>query len=103
MRNLHHKGMQNFVSSGKKKIIGQTITLDGLIKDGSIVPIELSLSSWEEDSNKSELVNDLIRQARYQQKEIDLIRMKLRKAEKSGFTSDSKKDILAESKSLLNG
>lgn len=57
----------------------------------------------KEYSSKSELVNDLIRQARHQQQEIDLIRMKLRKAEKSGFTNDSKKDILAESKSLLNG
>ena len=50
MHDLHHKGMDNFVSGGKKKIIGQTVTLDGLRKDGSTVPIELSLSSWEEDS-----------------------------------------------------
>ena len=52
MRDLHHKGMNNFVSSGKKKIIGQTITLDGLRKDGSTTPIELSLSSWEDDSRQ---------------------------------------------------
>lgn len=57
----------------------------------------------KEYSSKSELVNDLIRQARHQQQQIDLIRLKLAKAEKSGFTSDSKNDILAESKSLLNG
>lgn len=57
----------------------------------------------EEYSSKSELVNDLIRQARNQQKEIDWIRMKLEKAEKSGFTSDSKDQILAQSKSGLNG
>lgn len=57
----------------------------------------------KEYSSKSELVNDLIRQARQQQHKIDLIRMKLEKAEKSSFTSDSKKDILTQSKSLLNG
>ena len=57
----------------------------------------------KEYSSKSELVNDLIRQARQQQQQIDLIRMKLEKAEKSGFTTDSKKEILAESKSLMNG
>jgi antitoxin ParD1/3/4 len=56
-----------------------------------------------EYSSKSELVNDLIRQARHQQLNIDLIRLKLEKAEKSGFTADSKKEILAQSKSLLNG
>ncbi len=57
----------------------------------------------EEYSSKSELVNDLIRQARKQQVEIDWIREKLEKAESSGFTSESKEDILAESKNLLNG
>jgi len=55
-----------------------------------------------EYSSKSELVNDLIRQARKQQRQIDWISAKLDKAERSGFTADSKEDILAESKSLLN-
>ncbi len=57
----------------------------------------------KEYSSKSELVNDLIRQARQQQAQIDWISSKLERAEKSGFTSDSKKQILAQSKSLLNG
>ena len=56
-----------------------------------------------EYSSKSELVNDLIRQARKQQKQIDWIAAKLDKAEKSGFTSDSKEQILSQSKDLLNG
>jgi antitoxin ParD1/3/4 len=57
----------------------------------------------KEYSSKSELVNDLIRQARIQQQQIDLIRLKLERAEKSGFTSDLKSDILKQSKKLLNG
>ena len=57
----------------------------------------------KEYSSKSELVNDLIRQARNQQKQIDLIRLKLDKAEKSGFTTESKSEILKQSKSMLNG
>ncbi|MCH2192688.1 type II toxin-antitoxin system ParD family antitoxin [Kordia sp.] len=56
----------------------------------------------KEYTSKSELVNDLIRQARKQQAEIDWIRTKLEKAEQSGFTSDTKEQILAQSKSLLN-
>ncbi|WP_445957790.1 ribbon-helix-helix domain-containing protein [Yeosuana sp.] len=56
-----------------------------------------------EYSSKSELVNDLIRQARKQQRQIDWISAKLEKAENSGFTNDSKEQILAKSKSLLNG
>jgi antitoxin ParD1/3/4 len=57
----------------------------------------------EEYSSKSELVNDLIRQARKQQAQIDWVKAKLEKAESSGFTNVSKKQILAQSKSLLNG
>ncbi len=55
----------------------------------------------QEYSSKSELVNDLIRQARNQQIEIDWIKSKLEKAEDSGFTNDSKEQILAQSKSIL--
>ncbi len=56
-----------------------------------------------EYSSKSELVNDLIRQARKQQIQIDWVRAKLEKAENSGFTDDNKNKILAQSKSSLNG
>jgi len=57
----------------------------------------------EEYSSKSELVNDLIRQARKQQAHIEWIRAKLENSERSGFTSDTKEEILKQSKSLLNG
>jgi antitoxin ParD1/3/4 len=57
----------------------------------------------EEYSSKSELVNDLIRQARKQQIQVDWIREKLDKSERSGFTNDTKAQILKQSKSLLNG
>lgn len=56
-----------------------------------------------EYSSKSELVNDLIRQARKQQRQIDWISSKIEMAENSGFTNDSKEQILKESKTLLNG
>jgi len=61
-----------------------------------------SLVDKNEYSSKSELVNDLIRQARRQQVQINWIKKKIEKAEKSGFTNDDKNQILKESKSLLN-
>ncbi len=57
----------------------------------------------KEYSSKSELINDLIRQARRQRHQIDGIRLKLESAEKSGFTKDRRNEILKESKDLLNG
>ncbi|MCB9256811.1 MAG: type II toxin-antitoxin system ParD family antitoxin [Chitinophagales bacterium] len=56
-----------------------------------------------EYTSKSELVNDLIRQARSQQAQIDWIKTKLERAEKGGFTQDSKESILKQSKSSMNG
>ena len=57
----------------------------------------------KEYSSKSELVNDLIRQARKQQRQLDWISLKLERAENSGFTNNDREQILAKSKSLLNG
>jgi antitoxin ParD1/3/4 len=57
----------------------------------------------QEYSSKSELINDLIRQARKQQVQIDWIRAKLDKSERSGFTDNTKEQILKQSKSMLNG
>lgn len=57
----------------------------------------------KEYASKSELVNDLIRQARKQQRQIDWISAKLEKAEQSGFTTDDSEAILAQSKAILNG
>jgi antitoxin ParD1/3/4 len=57
----------------------------------------------DEYSSKSELVNDLIRQARKQQAQIDWIRAKLDRSERRGFTEATREQILNQSKSLLNG
>ena len=57
----------------------------------------------KEHSSKSELINDLVRQARKQQRQIDWIGAKLERAEISGFTNDSPEQILKESKAVLNG
>jgi antitoxin ParD1/3/4 len=56
----------------------------------------------KEYSSKSELINDLIRQARNQQQQMDWIRSKLEKAEQSGFANESRAQILKQSKDLLN-
>lgn len=62
-----------------------------------------SLIDQQEYASKSELINDLIRQARKQKTEIDWLKIKLEKAENSGFTSDSKDEILKQAKETLNG
>ena len=55
-----------------------------------------------EYASKSELINDLVRQARKQQRQLNWISSKLDRAEASGFTKNTKKEILSISKSKLN-
>ena len=57
----------------------------------------------KEYSSKSELVNDLVRQARKQQRQIDWISSKLERAENSGFTNDTRRPILNKSNSVRKG
>lgn len=44
----HKKGLQNYVKTKKAKVIGHgAIELQGKRKDGSVFPVELTLSKWE--------------------------------------------------------
>ncbi len=46
-RNPHREGLARMVAGGVPHIIGKTIELAGLRKDGSEFPLELSLSQWQ--------------------------------------------------------
>jgi len=56
----------------------------------------------QEYTSKSDVVNDLIRKARTQQNEVELIRAKLIKSEQSGITTQLRGEILAEFKDELH-
>lgn len=46
-REVFQKGMARFIKTGKSKIIGKTVELAGLRKDGSEFPIEIYISTWK--------------------------------------------------------
>ncbi|MFH1033855.1 MAG: PAS domain-containing sensor histidine kinase [Pseudomonadota bacterium] len=46
-RQAHLHGMWRFLQTGERRLIGRMVEMDGLRKDGSEFPIELSLSSWQ--------------------------------------------------------
>ena len=56
----------------------------------------------EEFTSKSEAVNYLIKQAREHDEYVEFIRMKLDRAERSGFSTKTKEELLAEIKKKLN-
>ncbi|QDG33404.1 CopG family transcriptional regulator [Alteromonas mediterranea] len=55
----------------------------------------------KEYSSKSDVINDLIRQARRSNEEKELLRAKLISAEKSGFSQRTPQQIMAEAKERL--
>ncbi len=46
-RDLHRAGLNRVVAGGEMHVIGKTMELAGLRKDGSEFPLELSLAKWE--------------------------------------------------------
>src|SRR5256886_10057997 len=45
-RDKHRLGFKRFRMGGRPHLIGKTVQLEGLRKDGSDFPLELSLASW---------------------------------------------------------
>lgn len=48
-REAHRRGMERFLATGEAKVIGKTVELEGLRKDGMKFPVELSLSAEKID------------------------------------------------------
>ena len=55
----------------------------------------------QEYNNKSEVVNDLIRKARQQHEEVEMLRAKLIRAERSGYSDRTPSQIREDAKKRL--
>ena len=60
-RSSHEKGITRVTGGGEQHVIGKRVELSGLHKDGHLIPIELSLSTWVIGENRyySGIIRDI--------------------------------------------
>ncbi|MFZ0391396.1 MAG: SpoIIE family protein phosphatase [Calditrichia bacterium] len=58
-RQAHTEGLKRFLSTGETRLMGKVAELEGLRKDGSEFPIELTIAEWTTD--EGEFVTGIIR------------------------------------------
>jgi len=51
LREVHRAGFERMRVTGRSQMIGNTLELDGLRKNGTIFPMELSLASWRDGAS----------------------------------------------------
>ncbi|MDQ3395352.1 MAG: PAS domain-containing sensor histidine kinase [Bacteroidota bacterium] len=74
LREGHKNGINRFLNSGVPKLIGKTVEIIGLHKNGNTFPIELSLSFWKEDGKIffSSIIRDISESKRILKEKDDL-------------------------------
>jgi protein-histidine pros-kinase len=94
-REAHLAGLERFRVTGRSQVIGKTQELEGLRKDGSVLPIELSLASWR--SGASTMFTGIVRDITERKRTEELRRAKEAAEDanraKSGFVASMSHEL----------
>ncbi|MDQ3815448.1 MAG: PAS domain S-box protein, partial [Armatimonadota bacterium] len=100
-RPAHCRGIERLKAGGKPRILGKTLELYGLRKDGSEFPLELSLDSWKtpEGVFYSGMMRDVTERKRTEDERTRLIHEQVARAEAEA--AERRSAFLAQASALL--
>ncbi|MBI4089451.1 MAG: PAS domain-containing sensor histidine kinase, partial [Candidatus Levybacteria bacterium] len=98
LRQFHKRGFNSFLSNGKPKIIGKTIELAGLKKNGNEFPIELSLAHWQVDKKSffTAIIRDITDRKTLEERKDDFISIAAHELKSPVATIKAMNEILLE-------
>jgi protein-histidine pros-kinase len=85
-RERHRAGFERFRVTGRSQLVGKTAELEGLRKDGTVFPLELSLASWR--SNEGTYFTGIIRDIT-ERKHAEELRLAKEAAEEASLAKSS--------------
>jgi PAS domain S-box-containing protein len=76
-RDAHERGLAAFRSTGESRIMGKSVELQGLRKDGVEIPIELSLGTWSigGDTYYCGIIREITERKRMEQAQAEHLRL----------------------------
>jgi len=101
-REQHTEGVKRLEHGGEKHVIGRTVELEGLRKDGITLPIELSISEWE--TSKGTFFTGIIRdisKRKQTEEEIRMLANAMRSVNECVSITDMKDKVLFVNESFL--
>lgn len=72
-RQAHEEGIKRVAGGGEKHVIGNTVELSGVHKNGHLIPVELSLSTWESGGERcfGGIIRDISERKQQEQKLLE--------------------------------